>query len=353
MTSYDDKKANEFVGKVLADTAAVTVTAMSSIGDKLGLWKDLAEHGPATSQALAARTNLSARHVHEWASAMACAGYLEYASGTQTFTLPPEHVPVLARESGPVFFGGVQENVLGYLGPLPKIIESFRTGGGVPQSAYPDSTFEGMARFTAAWFENLLVPVWIPAAGMGARLQSGIEVADIGCGRGRALIKLAQEFPNSRYVGYDVFGPNVAKATLAAEEAGVADRVRFVEQDASEGLQRRFDLITTFDVLHDAIDPQGLLRAIRRGLTQDGTYLCLDINCSAKLEQNAGMLGAFFYSCSVLYCMATSLAHRGAGLGTCGLSEPVLAVLAREAGFDRSEKLPLENPFNNLYRLTA
>jgi ubiquinone/menaquinone biosynthesis C-methylase UbiE len=353
MTTYDEKKANDFVGRVLGDSTAVTTTALASIGDRLGLWKDLARNGPATSQALATRTRLSERHVREWASAMASAGYLEYSPGAGMFTLPPEHAPVLAQENGPVFFGGVHECILGYLGPLPKIIESFRTGGGVPQSAYSESTFDGMARFTASWFENLLVPVWIPAAGVRERLESGIEVADVGCGRGRALIKLAQEFPSSRYVGYDVYGPNVAKARAAAEEAGVADRVRFVEQDAAEGLSQRYDLVTTFDVLHDAIDPKGLLRAIRRSLVKDGSYLCLDMNCSARLEENAGTLGAFFYGCSVLYCMSTSLAHGGAALGTCGVSEPVLRELSHEAGFGQAERIALENPFNNLYRLTA
>jgi SAM-dependent methyltransferase len=136
-----------------------------------------------------------------------------------------------------------------------------------------------------------------------------------------------------------------------AVDAEVADRVRFVELDAAEGLAAKFDLVTTFDVIHDAVDPRGLLRSIRESLKGDGTYLCLDINCSPRLDQNVGPLGSLFYGFSVLYCMTTSLAHGGAGLGTCGLHEPKLRELGGEAGFKHIRRVPLENPFNNLYEL--
>ena len=176
-------------------------------------------------------------------------------------------------------------------------------------------------------------------------------MADVGCGRGRALIKMAQAFPRSRFVGFDVYAPNVTKARRLAEAAGVADRVRFVELDAAEGLPASYDLVTTFDVVHDSADPAALLRAIRRALRPDGTYLCLDINCSPNLDENVGPLGSLFYGCSVLYCMSTSLAYGGAGLGTCGLHEPKLRELGTTAGFGRIRRVPLENPFNNLYEL--
>jgi len=251
-----------------------------------------------------------------------------------------------------VFFGGIHQELVGLSRPLDRIVESFRTGRGVPRSAYPEMAYDGMDRFTAGWFENLLLPVWIPAVGLGERLDAGIDVADVGCGRGRALVKMAKAFPRSTFVGYDVYSPNVAKAKRFAEEAGVADRVSFVELDASEGLPRAFDLITTFDVIHDAVNPRGLLRAIRKSLKNEGKYLCLDINCSPKLGENLGPLGSLFYGFSVLYCMTTSLAHCGEALGTCGLHEPMLRELAGEAGFSGIRRVPLENPFNNLYELT-
>jgi len=159
----DQAKADAFVGKVLADTAALAVTVMSSIGDRLGLFKNLAQQGSATSAELAERTHVNERYAREWLGAMASAGYLEYDQATCRFTLPPEHVPVLAQEGGPVFFGGVQEEMVGLIGPVNQLMQAFRSGGGVPMEAYDPSTWEGLTRFTNGWFENLLVPVWLPA----------------------------------------------------------------------------------------------------------------------------------------------------------------------------------------------
>jgi 2-polyprenyl-3-methyl-5-hydroxy-6-metoxy-1,4-benzoquinol methylase len=351
--TIDQAKADAFVGKVLADTAALAVTAMSSIGDRLGLFKNLAEQGPATSEELAERAHVNERYAREWLSAMACAGYLEYAPKTGRFTLPPEHVPVLAQENGPVFFGGVQEEFVGLVGPVSQLMQAFRSGGGVPMEAYDPSTWEGVTRFTSGWFENLLVPVWLPAMpDVQAKLERGALVADVGCGQGKALIKLAQTYPGSRYVGYDSFAPSIQQAKANAEAAGVADRVRFEHRDVSEGLPEQYDVITTFDVVHDAVNPRGLLQSIRNGLRSDGRYVCLEINSADKLEENIGLLGALFYSCSVLYCMTTSLAHRGEGLGTTGIPESKMRELCAEAGFSNVRRVPMENPFNILYEVT-
>ena len=351
--SIDQAKTDAFVGKVLADTAGLAVTVMSSIGDRLGLFKNLAELGPATSAELADRARINERYAREWLSAMASAGYLEYDPATRRFTLPPEHVPVLAQESGPVFFGGVQEEIVGLAGPINQLMQAFRSGGGVPMEAYDSSAWEGIARFTSGWFENLLVPVWLPAMpDVLAKLERGALVADVGCGQGKALIKLAQTYPQSRYVGYDNFAPFIQQATANAQAAGVADRVRFEHLDVSEGLPEQYDVITTFDVVHDAVNPRGLLRAIRDGLRPGGRYVCLEINSSDKLEENIGLLGALFYSFSVLYCMTTSLAHHGEGLGTVGIPESKMRELCAEAGFSHVRRVPMENPFNILYEVT-
>src|SRR5579859_3651459 len=351
--TIDQAKADAFVGKVLADTAALAVTVMSSIGDRLGLFKNLAQQGPATSEELAERTNINERYAREWLGAMASAGYVEYDPASRRFTLPPEHVPVLAQEGGPVFFGGVEEEIVGLAGPVNQLMQAFRSGGGVPMEAYDPSTWEGVTRFTNGWFENLLVPVWLPAMPeVQAKLERGALVADVGCGHGKALIKLAQTFPRSRYVGYDSFAPSIEQARANAEAAGVTDRVRFELRDVSEGLPEQYDIITTFDVVHDAVNPRGLLRAIRNGLKPDGHYVCLEINSSDRLEENIGLLGAFFYSVSVLYCMTSSLAHHGEGLGTVGLPEPKIRELCAEAEFGHVRRVPMENPFNILYEIT-
>ena len=345
-------KMEAFVHKVLGDTSATLTTILAVLGDRLGLFKDLAAHGPATSDELASRMGMNERYAREWLGGMASAGYLEYEPATRRFTLPPEYAPALAQEGGPVFFGGIYQELPAVTGVLDQLTVAFRAGGGVPQSAYSDQLWDGLERFSRIWFENLLTPQWLPAMpDVQAKLERGAQVADVGCGRGRALIKLAQTFPNSRYMGYDVFGPTIERAMANARAAGVADRVRFAQRDVSQGLPEHYDVITTFDVVHDAVDPLGLLRTIRQGLRVDGVYVCLDINCSEKLEENRGPLGALFYGFSVLYCMTTSLAGGGMGLGTLGFHEPKVRELCAEAGFSQVRRVPLDNPFNNLYEI--
>lgn len=348
----DQAEAEAFVGKVLGDASGTFATLLASIGDRLGLFKDLADNGPATSMELAARADVNERYAREWLGGMASAGYLEYDPASGRFTLPPQHAPVLADEGGPAFFGGAYQELLGMLRPLDRLIDAFRHGGGIPDSAYGDDMWDGMERFGASLYNNVLVQQWTPAMpDVQAKLERGADVADVGCGRGRALIKLAQTFPNGRYVGYDVFGPAIDKAISYAEAVGVADRVRFELLDALRGLPERYDVITTFDVVHDAVDPRRLLSVIRRALKPDGAYLCLDANVSDKLEENFGPLGTVFYGVSVLYCMTTSLAHHGEGLGRLGLNEPKMRELCAEAGFGSVRRVPLEDPFNSLYEI--
>jgi 2-polyprenyl-3-methyl-5-hydroxy-6-metoxy-1,4-benzoquinol methylase len=347
----DQAKVEAFMGKAMADVVSAVATVMASIGDRLGLFKELA-NGPTTSAELAERAHINERYAREWLSEMASAGYLAYDPVSQRFTLPPEHAPVLAQEGGPFFLGAAFQQVIAEIGPFNQLIQAFRQGGGVPMEAYDPELWEGQARFSSGFFEHLLVPVWLPAMpDVQAKLERGALIADVGCGLGKALIKLAQTYPQSRYVGYDLFAPSVAKATANAQAAGVADRVRFQHLDASAGLPEQYDVITTFDVVHDAVNPRRLLRAIREGLRPDGRYVCMEINSSDKLEENVGLVGSLFYGVSVLYCMTTSLADHREGLGTLGLSEPKLRELCSEVGFSNVRRVPIEVPFNNLYEI--
>lgn len=352
MTSpvIDESKVEEFVGRVLTDTSAVAVIVLASLGDRLGLWKNLAAQGAATGDELARRTGVDPRYALEWARCMGAAGYLAYDPETGAFSLPAEHAPVVADEGGAVFFGGMHQMLRGFASVYDHLLDAFRAGGGVPQSAYHHDTWEGMERFTAGWFNNLLIPQWMPLLpDVEAKLRSGARVADVGCGRGRALVALAQAYPSSTFVGYDAFGPSVERARANAEAAGVADRVTFELQDVSAGLPQTHDVIFTFDVVHDAVDPRGLLRSIRDALEPDGIYVCLDINASHRPEENAGPLGALFYGVSVLYCMTTSLAGGGEGLGTCGFNPRVAEEYCKDAGFNSLRLVEMENPFNCLY----
>lgn len=350
----EQERAQAFLGQVFGDLTGLTNTALASIGDRLGLFKDLVTGGPATSSELATRTGLNERYLREWLGGMASAGYLTYDPGAGRFALPPAHAPTLADEGGPHFLGGVQQEMLGTLVTLGRVITAFRQGGGVAPADFASDTWEGIERFTNGWFNHLLVQQWLPLMpDVQAKLEQGAEVADIGCGHGRALIKLAQAFPNSRYVGFDLLSEQIVRARANAAAAGVSDRVRFEQQDAAAGLPGLYDVITTFDVVHDAADPEGLLDAIRRALKPDGIYVCVDINCSDKLEENVGPKGAFFHGCSVLLCLTMSLAEHGEGLGTLGLHEGKLRELCTQVGFGAVRTVPIQNPFNNLYEIRA
>src|SRR5512146_1947012 len=346
----DENRAAGCTGRVLADAAATVVLA--ALGDRAGLFKSLAEHGPGTSGELASRTGLSERYVREWLGGMFAAGYLDYDDAQQRYALPAEHVPTLASEPGPAFFGGVHQELIGAIQRYDDVAQAFRHGGGVrPADLHPD-VWAGTSRFTAQWHQNMLVQQWLPlVAETTAKLQAGARVADVGCGTGQALIALARTFPSITATGYDAHPPSVEQARRAAAEAGVADRVSYHVLDAAAGLPDSFDVITTFDVVHDAVDPLGLLRSIRDALRPGGTYLCLDINCSDQAAGNTGPIAALLYGFSILYCMTTSLAEGGEGLGTLGLPEPVLRELAGKAGFTQVRHVEMDNPFNRLYEL--
>jgi 2-polyprenyl-3-methyl-5-hydroxy-6-metoxy-1,4-benzoquinol methylase len=348
----DEARLEAFMGKAVGDLSGIMATALCALGDRLGLFKDLAEQGPSTAAELAQRTDVNERYALEWLRGMTAAGYLEYDRSADRFSLPPEHAPALADEGGPMFFGGAYQEVIGTLSVFGEVAKRFREGGGVPQESYPADFWDGLQRFTGGWFENMLIQLWVPAMpDLERKLAEGALCADVGCGAGRASIKLAQEFPNTRHVGYDVSDAQLERARQNAKEAGVEDRVRFEKLDVSKGMPEQYDVITTFDVVHDAVDPAGLLRAIREGLKDDGIYVCLDINCADDPADNEGPLATVFYGFSVFYCMTTSLAHGGAGLGTVGLPHAKLSDLCEQAGFGETRLLPLENPFNNVYEV--
>ena len=348
----DPAAVESFVGRALGDLAGTMTVLLATLGDRLGLFRALADDGPLTEGQLAERTGIDVRYAREWLAGMTAAGYLRLDE-TGSFELPPAHVPVVAQEDGPVFFAGVWQEIAGTLPHLDAIAAAFRSGGGVPPEQYGPGFWQGIERFSGTWFANQLLPVWIPSMpAVAALLGRGADVADVGCGAGRALVTLAQAYPHGRYVGFDAVPANVERARRSAEEAGVADRVRFEVRDAAAGLPDSYDVVVTFDVVHDAADPLGLLRSIRTALRPGGRYVCLDINASERVAENVGPLGTVFYGFSVLYCMTSSLAVGGAGLGTCGLPEPVATELGRRAGFGSFRRVPLDNPFNILYEAT-
>ncbi|MBV7697877.1 methyltransferase domain-containing protein [Streptomyces sp. TRM70350] len=345
----DEAKVEAFMEKALADLSGMMTVGLCHLGDRLGLFKDLAARGPADSQELADRLDLNERYVREWLRGLTAAGYLEEPEPGR-FALPAEHAPALADEWGPMFLGGVYQMVPAALTPYERLCEAFRHGGGVRQSDYPGILWDGMSRFTGSWFESVMVDDWLSTfPHVVEKLERGIDVADVGCGAGRALIVLAEAFPRSRFTGFDNFPAQVERARRNAEQAGVADRVTFETVDATEGLPGRYDLVTTFDVIHDSAEPKRLLAAVRAAVKDDGDYLMLEINCEDRPQDNVGPVATMLYGFSMFYCMTTSLANDGAALGTCGMPEAVVRSLCAEAGFSDVARSPADDPFNVLY----
>ncbi len=233
----------------------------------------------------------------------------------------------------------------------PKVAEAFAKGGGVPQSEYPPSFFEAAERNSRTRYQHKLIRKWLPAMPQVIEvLNAGGRAADVGCGGGRAAIMIAQAFPKARLVGYDVHPPSIERARRNAQEAGVADRVTFEVGNGTDLPADAFNFVTTFDVVHDSVDPVGLMRGIRRALKADGTYLVQEVNVSDKVGENLRPMGKMVYSVSTLYCMTTSLAHHGAGIGV-AMGEAKARELAASAGFSRFTRLPVKDDFAVLYEL--
>ena len=330
------------------------LTLLAVIGDRLDLFKTIAREGPLTAAQFAERAHIHPRYAQEWLGGMASAGYIAYDPATESFLMTPVQAAVVSDEGGPFFLGGSIEMASAFPGILDPLIQAFRAGGGVPQSAYDARVYSGMERSNVGWTDHVLVQSVLPQMPeVEARLRRGARVADIGCGGGRLLIRLAETFPSSRFAGFDVFAPNVERATANASAAGVGDRVTFETMDGAVGLSETFDVIFTSDVIHDAAQPVALLRAIRSALSVDGVYVCIEPATAETLEERVGLRGAFLYSASILYCMTTSLAQGGVGLGAHGLPESRVRALCLEAGFSDVRHVPTPDAFGKEDTITS
>ena len=349
----DQEKLEAFVERIVLDAGTAMRGGLMYIGDQLGIFAALAESGPVTAAELAQRTGLNERYLREWLGAMATAEYLEHDSEGDSYFLPPEHALPLADEEFPFFTGGLVQMIVPTVTVAPQVADAFKSGRGVTQDQYLPDMYEAIERLTAPWYKHHLVQTWIPAMpNVQEKLEAAGSACDVGCGSGRAPIAIAKAFPAAEVYGYDVHAGSIGRARANAQAEGVADRVTFTVADGAQLPKGQFDLITTFDVVHDSADPVGLMISIRQALREDGTYLMLEMNASGEVEENRNPLGKFLYSVSTLYCMTTSLAHGGAGIGAC-MGEEKARELAYAAGFTHFRKLPIEEPFSVLYELTA
>ncbi len=348
--SFDQAKSEAFAGRMLEVLNNAAIALMTSIGHQVGLFDAMADQPPATSQQIAEAAGLNERYVREWLGAMVTGQVVDYNPADATYSLPPEHAAWLTRAAG-INNLAIQAQYIPLLAQVEDpIIECFRNGGGVPYSAYP--RFQRlMAEDSAAIHDAALIDTILPLVpGLRERLQSGIEVADIGCGRGHAINLMAQAFPKSRFVGYDFSEEGIRAGRNEAHGLGLTNAQFEVRDVTRLDMQEQFDLITAFDVIHDQAQPAQVLQGIADALRAEGVFLMVDIGASSNLHENMDfMLAPFMYTISCMHCMTVSLALNGAGLGAMWGEQKARHMLA-EAGFTRVEVKQIEGDlFNNYY----
>jgi ubiquinone/menaquinone biosynthesis C-methylase UbiE len=347
---FDEAKVEAFAEQMLGVLNDAMLALMISIGHQTSLYNTMADLPPSTSEEIASAANLQERYVREWLGAMVVGGVVTYDRSGKTYRLPPEHAACLTRAAGPDNLANVAQFVA-LLGNVEEgIVQSFRNGGGVPYSAYTRWQ-ELMAEDSAQVYGATLIDGTLPLVpGLVERLEVGITGADIGCGQGIALNLMAEAFPNSRFVGYDLSEAGIAAARTKAELRRL-DNVRFEVKDATRLDERdRYQLITAFDVIHDLAHPAEVLRYIYRALEPGGTFLMVDPAASSHLHENLEHpMGPFLYTVSTMHCMTVSLEQRGVGLGAVWGEQSARRMLA-EAGFSEVKVENVEGDiFNNYF----
>ncbi len=345
----DEAKFNEFLGKMVGDVGAAISGALILIGDRLGFYRTLAADGPMSSIDLAAKTGTHERYVREWLSNQAASGYLTYDPLSKRFTLPIEHVPMLADENSPVQLCGLFQIAQVLYADEGKITHAFQSGKGVGWDEHDSRLFPATDRFFRPGYNANLVTNWIPAlTGVDEKLRKGARVADVGCGHGSSTILMAQTYPKSKFYGFDYHAASIDAARAAAKKAGVEDRVTFEVCAAKSFPGSDYDFIACFDCIHDMGDPVGAAMHIRAALAKDGSFMMVEPFANDALEDNLNPVGRIFYGASTLLCTPASLAQEvGLALGA-QAGEARLRSVFSEAGFTTFRRAT-ETPFNIVY----
>ncbi|MQA29364.1 MAG: methyltransferase domain-containing protein [Luteitalea sp.] len=347
---FDQAKAELFAGRLLEALNHGALCLMASVGHRTGLFDAMRDLPPSTTSEVAASAGLNERYVREWLGAMVTAGVVEIDPSTERYLLPAEHAAFLTRLAKADNIA-VFAQYIALLGAVEDdIVNCFRNGGGVPYDRFPrfhDVMSEDSGQSVLSSLESHILPL-VP--GLSARLAQGLRAVDLGCGRGLIIIRLAELFPHSRFVGMDLsreateFGrAAVAAKGLANVEFMTVDLSHF-DRDAEPGA---YDLVTTFDAVHDQAKPLGLLQGIHRTLKTDGVYLMQDIKGSSHVHKNVDHpLGTMLYTVSCMHCMTVSLAQGGEGLGAMWGEEKAREYLER-AGFRSVETHQLAHDIQN------
>ena len=350
----DRNKVQQFMLKVIGDVGASVTAGLVFIGTRVGLFQALAGAGLLRLDQVVARAGLQARYVEEWLAGMVASGYLRYDPEAQTYTLPDEHAYFLASEGSDHDLGALFQGLPMMLAAAPKVALAFQQGGGVTFQDFGEEFPASIDHMNRGLYEHRLVQSWLPTMPeVVQRLQQGGAALDIGCGTGTVSLLLAQAFPPAQVVGLDIDRRSVDMARERAREAGLSHRVTFILGSAKWLPDTpQYDFISSFDVVHDLVDPLGALQRLRRILAPGGTYLMVEPKVSDRLEENQHPFAVMMYGMSVLHCLTQSLAHDGAGLGACW-GEAKARALVHAAGFSHFEPLNIRSPVQAFYEVKA
>ena len=346
--AIDEARLMEFVNRFVGDLGSTMAAGNIVVGDRLGLYRALTE-GPLRPQQLAERTGTATRYVDEWLRGQAAGGYVEFDPRTGQYWLTEEQSFALTNPDGPIFAPGAFQLAVAALRSEPEITAAFRSGAGVGWHTHATDVFTGCARFFRPAYNANLIDAWLPAlAGVAAKLGDGARVADIGCGYGTSTLLMASEFPRSTVVGSDTHAESIAVARKFAAEEGLHDRVAFEVASAQTFTGGPFDLVTTFDALHDMGDPLGAARHVLRQLADGGTWMIVEPSAGTTVADNLNPVGRVYYSFSTFLCVPNALSQEGGySLGAQAGEEPVRRI-ATDAGFTSFRRVA-ETPFNIVY----
>ncbi|HZU55553.1 MAG TPA: class I SAM-dependent methyltransferase [Actinocrinis sp.] len=346
--TIDQDKLGALLNGFVADLGATIAAGNVVVGHRLGLYRHLADQ-PADAEELARRSGTDPRYVAEWLRGQAAGGYVSYDPVSAQFSLTEEQAFALADPLGVLYLPGAFVLALGALRAESQITDAFRTGSGMGWHEHHEDVFAGCEMFFRPGYIANLASSWIPALdGVEEKLAAGGRVADVGCGHGASTILLAQAYPKATIQGSDYHKASLDTARKRAAEAGVADRVHFENASAQMFSGTGYDLVATFDCLHDMGDPVGAARHIRQALDADGTWLIVEPLAGDTVADNLNPVGRVYYSFSTFLCLPNARSQSGGYALGAQAGDAAIRQVAEQAGFSRFRRAA-DTPFNAVY----